>query len=522
MKNRRIKTKNYILPDSVKKTELEKKISSFFQLSNPQTSVKNLLYFDTFDWRLFNKGLLVVKEGDHCSLVELDTENLLATIDIKLKTRPVFWWDIPESIFRDKIKPIIDIRALMPILSLNKNIKSFGVLNKDEKTIAKINFETNKIYEEKKVLSEEHLIVLKPIRGYKDEFGLVEQFFSKTGIKVLSENFIEYSLRLFDREPGKYSNKINVDLKTDMTSLDATKKLLLSLVQTIKKNQDGVINDVDTEFLHDFRVAIRRTRSALSQIKGVLPDNILKRFKQDFALAGKATNRLRDLDVYLLEEEYYKKLLPPDLQSGITTVFKKLAVERQSEQKKIVKFLRGNQYNKIIKDWEDYLQSPSEQNSSAKKSDLPVIVLAKKFIWKKYKQILNKGNKINDLTPDAELHQLRIECKKLRYLLEFFNSLFPKNQMDIILKQLKKLQDNLGDFNDLYVQQESLKDFLGKQNNGKDLQQITLSVGGLVAVLSQKQIKVRNAFSDTFDNFSSHQNIDLYRQLFFNKLEGNS
>ena len=42
-------------------------------------------------------------------------------------------------------------------------------------------------------------------------------------------------------------------------------------LQTLRINEDGVRKDLDSEFLHDFRVAVRRTRSALSQIKGVFP-----------------------------------------------------------------------------------------------------------------------------------------------------------------------------------------------------------------------------------------------------------
>ena len=63
---------------------------------------------------------------------------------------------------------------------------------------------------------------------------------------------------------------------------------------------------------------------------------------------------------------------------------------------------------------------------------------------------------------DEDLHNLRIDCKKLRYLLEFFTSLFPKTQMKLLIKQLKQLQDNLGDFNDLSVQQARLLEVAGE------------------------------------------------------------
>jgi CHAD domain-containing protein len=45
--------------------------------------------------------------------------------------------------------------------------------------------------------------------------------------------------------------------------------------------------DLDTEVLHDFRVSIRRTRSALVLMKSVFAQIVTDRFKKDFAFVGK-------------------------------------------------------------------------------------------------------------------------------------------------------------------------------------------------------------------------------------------
>ena len=54
----------------------------------------------------------------------------------------------------------------------------------------------------------------------------------------------------------------------------ASKFIYSHLLKAIKDNEQGTIADTDSEFLHDFRVAVRRTRTGLSQLKVVLPDNI--------------------------------------------------------------------------------------------------------------------------------------------------------------------------------------------------------------------------------------------------------
>ena len=45
----------------------------------------------------------------------------------------------------------------------------------------------------------------------------------------------------------------------------------LALLGILLANEPGLRANLDTEFLHDFRVAVRRTRALLGQIKQVFP-----------------------------------------------------------------------------------------------------------------------------------------------------------------------------------------------------------------------------------------------------------
>ena len=87
--------------------------------------------------------------------------------------------------------------------------------------------------------------------------------------------------------------------------------------------------------------------------------------------------------------------------------------------------------------------------------------------------------------------------------------------MEIIIPQLKKLQDNLGDFNDYFVQQESLGDMLAGLNpKNPQYSDITMSVGGLIAILSAKQFEVRREFKKRFSEFAREENQELFGKLF--------
>ena len=77
--------------------------------------------------------------------------------------------------------------------------------------------------------------------------------------------------------------------------------MLTGFAAAIEENVPGTIASIDTEFLHDLRVAVRRTRSILKLVGDVLPGQLAERFAPDFKWLGDLTTPVRDLDVYLLE-----------------------------------------------------------------------------------------------------------------------------------------------------------------------------------------------------------------------------
>jgi hypothetical protein len=70
---------------------------------------------------------------------------------------------------------------------------------------------------------------------------------------------------------------------------------------TMRDALPGLLDDLETEFLYDFRVAVRRTRSTLKLGRAVLPEVMQGRWQPAFKGLGDATTPLRDLDVYELE-----------------------------------------------------------------------------------------------------------------------------------------------------------------------------------------------------------------------------
>ena len=125
------------------------------------------------------------------------------------------------------------------------------------------------------------------------------------------------------------------------------------------------------------------------------------------------------------------------------------------------------------------------------------------------------GGKVRRKSPAEKLHRVRIDCKKLRYLLEFFSSLYERRDQSTLVRELKQLQDNLGDFNDICVQQDYLLNISAELPAGQQKVKNTLvAIGSLIETLDRKKQSVKDAFAKTFTNFAAPENQALFRQLF--------
>ena len=81
----------------------------------------------------------------------------------------------------------------------------------------------------------------------------------------------------------------------------AVARVLLSFLDEMEAAWDGTVTDIDIEFLHDFRVAVRRSRSAVKLLGDVLPPALVAWVTPQLKWLGDLTTPSRDLDVLLQE-----------------------------------------------------------------------------------------------------------------------------------------------------------------------------------------------------------------------------
>jgi CHAD domain-containing protein len=296
----------------------------------------------------------------------------------------------------------------------------------------------------------------------------------------------------------------------------AVRAIYLHLLEAIKANEKGTINALDSEFLHNFRVAVRRTRSALSQLKGILPAKVSSRYSEYFAWLGEITCTSRDLDVYLLSFNAYKAKLPKAMRKDLEPLQQFLKVKQAAAQKELSQQLTSAKYLAALNKWEQYLQKAESKTCDSIKAKLSIKQLADVRIYKVYQRVIKQGTAINDSSLPSDLHDLRKTCKKLRYLLEFFQSLYSATKIKMLIKALKGLQECLGEFQDLAVQEQALKQFSAEMVN--DVPDKTFAaIGALIQVLDGKRNQARSNFEGCFTAFNQPRNQALFQALFVSK-----
>ena len=106
----------------------------------------------------------------------------------------------------------------------------------------------------------------------------------------------------------------------------------MSLLRAVLHNQEGVLGSRDPEFLHDFRVAVRRARSALTQVKGVFPAAEAEPAKVALSSMTRMTGPARDLDVFLEKLEAYGSGLPERVRQELVPIGEQARRRRRGQQ----------------------------------------------------------------------------------------------------------------------------------------------------------------------------------------------
>ena len=473
-------------------------------------------WLDTFDSRLHRAGLTLeyVTGPRPAELVLASGAGEMVRQPAGRLTWPALIQDLPPGPVTAVIRPVAGIRALLAEARATSTVQDLRVLNPDTKTIAWIRADRTTVNHPAAAQLPARLQVT-AVRGYQPQAERVGDLLAAAAhLNGAAPGPLDAALAAAGQRAEAYSNKITVQLTPGMPARAALQAVLLQLLDTLEANVPGTIRDIDTEFLHDLRVSVRRTRSALKLAGDVLPASLPARFRPAFKWLGDLTTPTRDLDVYLLGYDEMAEALVSASPAELEPFHAHLARRRIIEQRSLARGLRSARFSALACEWRGALTGLAVPRGGERAADL-----ATRRLRRAHRRVIRQGRAIHPGSPAEQLHSLRKRCKELRYLLEIFASLFGPQAYQRALKDLKGLQDCLGEFQDRQVQQQELREFAAQMMAGRTQPAnpvpvtALLAMGELAGEIGRAQRQARGEFAERFGDFASPASERRFQEL---------
>ncbi|WP_208028707.1 CHAD domain-containing protein [Rhabdothermincola sediminis] len=294
-----------------------------------------------------------------------------------------------------------------------------------------------------------------------------------------------------------------VVLDRDATALDAWTAVLRAELDAMVANESGVRAGVDPACLHDFRVAVRRSRSVLRESKRVLPHQVIDHARRELGWLGSATSAARDLDVLVHDT---LPSLVEGLDAGelaeVDAAVRILERQRAAAYEELVADLESERYARFVEWWRAFLYAPEVGSHETPRATEPARSVAAKRIRSVHRRLLRDGRRVTPASAPEALHELRKDAKRLRYLLECFGSLYRRKLIAPMVKELKALQDVLGTYQDCQVQIRRLEQVGAVLAElGPPPVAMPEGLGRVLARLAAREQQVRSAFEERFARF---------------------
>lgn len=249
-----------------------------------------------------------------------------------------------------------------------------------------------------------------------------------------------------------------IALSKKMTLEDAFKVMAFSCITQVETNATALAKTYDIENLHQMRVGLRRFNSLLKFYHEILP--LPETLKLELAWLNQQLSATRDWDVFV-----HATLPALSNQLSYLATFAEVCLTAndiaEEKHQQLTVMVNSKRYAKLIVSLEKFLlmrgwralMSSQAQTQLLKKLNKT----ASTSLTQQRKILMNLGKRIN-VAKRKKVHLIRIAAKQLRYTAEFLQSLYSAKKARVYIKNLAKLQDVLGMFNDAVVANRLLKE----------------------------------------------------------------
>ena len=450
-----------LAPDSLRALKKIPRLRA--QNGTPKRRAEVSVYFDTDDHTLHKKGLMLrvrrvgrrfiqtVKANGHSAPFERDeweAEIAGREPDLSLAEGTALE-PLMTKKFRRQLKPLFETRirrTVYPIVD-DKNAIALavdqGTIDTSMRSVPLCEIE----------LELEH----GSVTGL---FDVARELAETLSARIAVNSKSERGYEIIDNKQEFPAKAARIDLPATVTTRDAFKIIGLTCLKQVIDNEPALIKG-DPEGVHQMRVGLRRLRAAISLFAALLDDPQTVTIKAELKWLAGELGPARELEVLV------QRVAPMKRQRrrwrGMPSLSHEIAERRDAALKRAQDAVTSARFRSLTLDLSAWLATGHWTNPQddlvRDRGDLPIAVYAAEQLTRRWRKVRKKGKVLSKLDAHSR-HKLRIQTKKLRYAAEFFASLFSNKRVvkrrKRFLAALERLQDGLGDLNDIAVHEKHI------------------------------------------------------------------
>ena len=252
-----------------------------------------------------------------------------------------------------------------------------------------------------------------------------------------------------------------VEIAPDADQQTAFRTVARACLHQLAANEAALPQDT-AEAVHEMRVALRRMRAAISLFSDMLAGPQTAAMKAQFKWLGQELGPARELDVFIKRVIGRVKDRKSSGAGGVGAMTRDVRRRRRRAFGRAEGTIASARYRDLVLETAAWIEAGAWTRNDNVRTlrERPITAVAAEELRRRCKKIRKQGRKLAAL--DAKhRHKLRIKVKKIRYAADFFGAVFPGNKAARrrakFVGKLKKLQDALGDLNDIMVHERLSK-----------------------------------------------------------------
>lgn len=374
---------------------------------------------------------------------------------------------------------VLHLRQRRPVPLVTLRVRRTSVIvRRNRRPIAEVSLDSVTAVQDGHVILRFRELEIESLKAGEEELDDIARLVRRAGA------------REHDRRP-KLFRALSLPAPESATPPEADAPLVDHLTWTLARHvrwlmahDPGTRLGMESESLHQMRVAVRRLRSVLRAARPILPRDWNESLTKELSWLGECLGQARDLDVQIAYfQEEIGQLDEPD-RKPLAQFVTYLQSKRAHAQQMVLSALNSARYFDLVHRLEQAAHDPPVVDATTPDT---LHALAKREFKKLKKAVRHIGPEPND----AILHAVRIKTKRTRYAAELALWSAGKPAARFI-KQARAVQDLLGAYQDSVTAETYIRSFSNESNNTR----AAFVAGRLIERQRQRREQLRHALPE--------------------------